>query len=103
MSFNKFTPLSYVRSTCRDTPSIGERRRRPTFSLHLDTLVPASATSSQLTTPQLSPTSTFNLSASESIINSPFSTPSTPVDADIEWPEYQKDLVERVSNDRGAL
>lgn len=101
MSFNIQTPLSYVRSTNYDTPSVGERRRRPTFSLRLDidTSFSVRAIHSQSTTPGLSPASCCALSPTVSTTDTPFSALNTPVDSvDPVWSEsINASLSKRVS------
>ncbi|CAE7060301.1 unnamed protein product [Rhizoctonia solani] len=81
MPFSIETPLSYVRSTADITSFVDKCRRRPTFSLHIDTNAAHSfrVAPSQFTTPALSPSQSFVLSPS------PLgSLPRTPVTPD-QW------------------
>ncbi|CAE6408073.1 unnamed protein product [Rhizoctonia solani] len=79
------TPLSYVRSTTTESPPTDKRRRRPTFSLHVNINIARSfcATPSQSTTPALSPSQSCVLPLSP-LENLP-RTPATPTDTTDQW------------------
>ncbi|KDN36117.1 hypothetical protein RSAG8_11064, partial [Rhizoctonia solani AG-8 WAC10335] len=85
MPFSIETPLSCVRSTINKTPFVDKTRRRPTFSLHPDINIARSFgdTSSQFTTPALSPSQSCILPPSP--LDSFPRTPVTPADTVNQW------------------